>query len=254
MRIIFVRHGHPNYEQDCLTELGHLHAAAAADRLAREGIEAIYSSTCGRAYETAGYVARKLGLDIVKCDFMREISWGSVDEQPLKFNGHPWDTVDYMVANNESILNADWQEQEPFVRNKLVADVRMIADATDTWLESLGYKREGKYYRICSNTSYVGNDTDDTGHVDCAPQADDTRRSTCRTVAAFGHGGASAAILSHMFNLPFPFVCSVMGPNYTGITVVTLPDDKDCPVSPRFEIMSDSRHIEGLKVENVFSR
>lgn len=259
MRIIFVRHGHPNYELDCLTELGHLHAAAAAERLADEGIEEIYSSTCGRAYETAGYTARKLGLDIVKCDFMREISWGSVNEEPLAFHGHPWDTVDHMVANNESILDANWWEKEPFVHNKLVADVEMIAKATDDWLEGLGYKREGKYYRVCGSAGIDGH-ADGALHVDDAQNADGALdsggnlHSTRRTVAAFGHGGASAAILSHIFNLPFPFVCSVMGPDYTGITVVTLPDDKDCLVSPRFEIMNDSRHIAGLKVENVYNR
>lgn len=230
MRIIFVRHGHPNYELDCLTELGNLHAAAAAERLADEGIEAIYSSTCGRAYETAGHVARKLGLDIVKCDFMREISWGSSDGSPIDFKGHPWDTVDHMVAKDASILERDWAIKAPFANNKLVQDVQRIAEATDVWLEGLGYKREGKYYRACG--------------VNSMP----------RTVAAFGHGGASAAILSHIFNLPFPFVCSVMGPNYTGITVVSFPDDKDCLVSPRFEIMNDSRHIEGLTVENVYNR
>lgn len=228
MRIIFVRHGHPNYEHDCLTELGHLHAAAAAERLAGEGIEAIYSSTCGRAYETAGYTARKLGLDVVKCDFMREISWGSIDEAPITFNGHPWDTVDHMVANNVSILDNDWCEKEPFQHNKLVTDVKKIATATDEWLKHLGYQREGKFYRAY--------------------------HSAGRTIAAFGHGGASAAILSHMFNLPFPFVCSVMGPDYTGITVVSLPDDKNCLVTPRFEILNDARHIAGLKVENVYNR
>lgn len=253
MRIIFVRHGHPNYEKDCLTELGHLHAAAVANRLAGEGIEAIYSSTCGRAHETAGYVARKLGLDIVKCDFMREISWGSVNEQSLKFNGHPWDTVDHMVANNESILEADWADKEPFVHNKLVADVQMIADATDAWLESLGYKREGKYYRVCGNI-IMGSHADGALPVDCALHSGGDQRPTCRTIAAFGHGGASAAILSHMFNLPFPFTCSVMGPDYTGITVVTLPDNKGCLVTPRFEILNDARHIAGLKVENVYNR
>jgi len=47
MRIVFVRHGHPNYEKDCLTELGHRQAAAAAERLRHEGVEKIYSSTCG---------------------------------------------------------------------------------------------------------------------------------------------------------------------------------------------------------------
>lgn len=242
MRIIFVRHGHPNYELDCLTELGHLHADAAANRLADEGIEAIYSSTCGRALETAGHTARKLGLNIVKCDFMREISWGSLDAQPLAFHGHPWDTVDHMVANDESILDHDWHENEPFKCNKLVTDVEKIAVATDEWLETLGYKREGKYYRVCNCTTAGYKDTDAV------------IGNTNRTIAAFGHGGASAAILSHIFNLPFPFVCSVMGPDYTGITVVSFPDDKDCLITPRFEIMNDARHIATLKIANVYNR
>ena len=36
MRIVFVRHGYPDYKRDCLTEVGHLHAEAAAVRLAEE--------------------------------------------------------------------------------------------------------------------------------------------------------------------------------------------------------------------------
>lgn len=60
MRIVFVRHGHPNYKDDCLTELGHLHAKAAADRPKNEGIQKIYSSTCGRAFQTAEYTAKVL--------------------------------------------------------------------------------------------------------------------------------------------------------------------------------------------------
>ena len=59
MKIIFVRHGHPDYEKDCLTELGHKQAEAAAERLKDEPIWRIYSSTCGRAYETALYICKK---------------------------------------------------------------------------------------------------------------------------------------------------------------------------------------------------
>ena len=33
MILYFVRHGHPNYKHDCLTDLGKLQAAAAAERL-----------------------------------------------------------------------------------------------------------------------------------------------------------------------------------------------------------------------------
>lgn len=238
MRIIFVRHGHPNYEKDCLTELGHKHAAAVAERLKEEGIQQIFSSTCGRAYETAEYTAKQCGLPIEKCDFMREISWGSVDNEPLLMDGHPWSTADDMVANNESLICADWMEQEPFKRNKLVQYVQNVAAATDEWMKTLGYVREGNYYRV------IGSSEDETA----------LDRTTNKTIVAFGHGGASAAIISHLFNLPFPIVCSAMGPDYTGITIVTLSDDENSLAMPRFELLNDARHIQDLKTTNTYGK
>ena len=227
MRIIFVRHGHPNYVNDCLTELGHKHAVAAAERLKDEGISEIYSSTCGRAYETAEYTAKQYGLPIAKCEFMREISWGSVDNEPIIFDGHPWSTVDDMVAKGESILNPDWASMEPFARNKMVGYVRDISVSLDEWLKMLGYTREGLYYRV-------------------------TGLSTNKTIAAFGHGGAGSAIFSHLFNLPYPFVCTTLNQDYTGITIVELPDTPGALVKPRFEIMNDARHMKDLRIENVY--
>lgn len=233
MRIIFVRHGHPNYVNDCLTELGHKHAAAAAERLKDEGISEIYSSTCGRAYETAGYVAEKYKLSIVKCEFMREISWGSVDGEKLPFDD-PWSITDDMVAKGESVLNPNWASEGSFARNKMVGYVKNIEVALDDWLESLGYKREGLYYRVI-----------ETGK-DGAPV------TTAKTIVAFGHGGAGSAIFSHLFNLPYPFVCTTMNQDYTGITIVEFPDTPGALVKPRFEIMNDARHIRDLKIENVY--
>ena len=228
MRIIFVRHGHPDYAHDCLTQLGRQHAAAAALRLQDEGIEAIYSSTHGRAMETASHLADALHLPVTGCDFMREINWGSVDGEPLFADGHPWDTVDRMVAQGESLVDPDWQNSETFRRNRVVQCVEKVAAGTDAWLATLGYTREGLYYR-------AGKDTK-------------------RTIAAFGHGGASTAILAHLFNLPFPFVTSTMGPDYTGITIVELPDEEGALVKPRLEMLNDARHIRGLTVDNYFGK
>ena len=42
MRMIFVRHGHPDYKNDCLTELGCKQAEKVADRLREEKINKIY--------------------------------------------------------------------------------------------------------------------------------------------------------------------------------------------------------------------
>ena len=76
MRIIFVRHGEPDYANDCLTETGKKQAEAAAKRLVREGISEIYSSPMGRAYQTAECTAKLLNLPITVLDYMHEISWG----------------------------------------------------------------------------------------------------------------------------------------------------------------------------------
>ena len=87
MRLIFVRHGHPNYEKDCLTELGHLQAEAAAERLHNEGIDRIFTSSSGRAVETAQHIGAKLGLSCHQCDFMRELNWGSANGEEIVLEG-----------------------------------------------------------------------------------------------------------------------------------------------------------------------
>ena len=228
MRIIFVRHGHPNYEKDCLTDLGHRHAEAAALRLKDEGVQEIFSSTCGRAMETAQHLGELLHLPVTGLDFMREISWGPVDDRPLAEGGHPWSLVDQMIAAGESLLEKDWASREPFQRNKAVQCAQKVAGGLDDWLAALGYTREGLYYRAGQVKNH--------------------------TIAAFGHGGETAALLCHLFNLPFPFTCAVMGPDYTGITIVDFPERPGELVTPRFEVMNDARHIKGLTVENYYGR
>lgn len=226
MRIILVRHGHPDYAKDCLTELGRLHAAAAAERLACEGIERVFSSSHGRALETAGYTARRCGLSVEECAFMRELCWGYEEGKLWRDEASPWTIAGQMTGAGESLMQPDWAVQGGFRGNRLTASVEAVGRGCDAWLQQLGYTRDGLYYRMTGD----------------APE----------TVAAFGHGGASAALLSHLFNLPFPFVCSAMGPDYTGITIIQLPAEREKLVAPRFEIMNDARHIEGLRVGNVY--
>ena len=66
MKIIFVRHGEPDYATDTLTELGNVQAKATAARLADFKISEVHSSTMGRAYQTAKYTADLLGLEYIK--------------------------------------------------------------------------------------------------------------------------------------------------------------------------------------------
>lgn len=226
MRIVFCRHGHPDYKLDCLTELGHRHAAAAAQRLKDEGITEIYASPMGRAQETAQYTADLLGLPIETLPFMREIRFRAVEEEEeLPHNGNPWMNVVDMVAEGKSIQSFDWQADYPFCRSRIVESVKVITEGFDAWFNAMGYTREGEYYR-------VGTDTD-------------------KTIAIFSHAGSSTAAICRLFNLPYLYACKTLSPDFTGITVVSLSNHEGALVSPRFEIALDARHIRGIEAETA---
>lgn len=222
MRIVFVRHGHPDYINDCLTELGHEQAERAAIRLKDEGIEEIYSSPFGRAYETALHTAKLLSMDVTKLPFMREIRWGSSDGKEIYADGHPWDTSLYAISLGYSLMDEEWTKMPPFANNLAFAEIERVAKESDEWLETLGYRREGANYRV------TGDNTD-------------------RTIALFSHGGSSSALFSHLLNLPFFYLCRALCPDFTSITVLSFSDEKGTLTAPMIEYANDSRHIKGGK-------
>lgn len=219
MRIIFVRHGHPDYKKDCLTELGHTHAEAAAERLAEEKPTAIYASTCGRAYETAEHIAAYHDdMPIVKCEFMREIKWGSTTDEPIPRNGNPWFVADDKVAAGQSVRNSDWETEEPYSQSKVVSSNKTVSEGFDELLSTLGYRREGDYYRV--------------------------ERENPDTVFMVSHGGSSSAVLSHLLNLPFPQVCATVRPDFTAIHILKLSGAVGSLITPQIELLNDARHIQ----------
>lgn len=227
MKIFFVRHGHPDYKNDCLTDLGKKQAQAAAERLKNCNIERVFSSTKGRAIQTAEYTAKQFDLQVIPCAFMQEIGWGSIDGEPIFANGQPWLVADKLLSEGKSLCSSDWFSVPPYSENKVVSSYKTVADGIDTWLSELGYKREGDYYRV-------------------------TGKDTYSTVAMFSHAGASSAALSHMFNIPFPLLCEMVDIECTSVTVVEFLNNTGELVSPKFRILNDAKHTEGLCVENFY--
>ncbi len=227
MKIYFVRHGHPDYKNDCLTELGKKQAQAAAERLCNSNIECVFASSKGRALQTAEYTAKQFGLQVIPCDFIREIDWGSINGEPIFANGQPWLVAESFVAEGKSICNSDWQTTELFSNNIVASSYQTVADGLDSWLAELGYQREGDYYRVTGEDAY-------------------------KTVAMFSHAGSSTAALSHMFNIPFPQLCGILDIECTSVTVVELSNKIGELVSPKFRILNDAKHTEGLCVENFY--
>lgn len=225
MKIVFVRHGHPNYKDDCLTELGHPQAEAAAERLKDEKIDKIFSSSCGRAVETAEHIAARHNLKIIQLDFMREINWGTPGTDDFV---HPWESVDKWVSDGKDMINCDWKNDPDYKDRTVLKSYDKVVSGFDDWLSKFGLVREGSYYRVT--------------------------RENNDTIMLVSHGGSSSVVFSHIFNVPFPFVCKTIRPNFTAITEVTFNGKVGELTSPRFELVNDARHIKGVTAENYFGR
>ena len=215
MRIIFVRHGEPDYANDCLTQTGRQQAAAVARRLAGEGISEIYTSPCGRAAETASYTAARLRLPVTTLDFMREITWGG---EGVPCDGHPWTLGDRMLAEGFDFKVGNWRAHPYFAGNAATVHCENVAVQLDAFLRKQGYRHEG--LRFCCEGG------------------------TDKTIALFSHGGSGACVLSHLLALPFPYVCSVLPYDFTSIIILELPFRPGEYVKPRLELFNDCAHIQ----------
>ena len=228
MRLLFVRHGHPDYTKDCLTELGHRQAEAAADRLASEPFVRCFSSTLGRAVETAEHIAARHDLPVEQLDFMRELGWGTIEGEPLPERGHPWFLADRMVREGEDITSLDWAEKEPMCRNSATVRARIAAEGIDALLEELGYRREGSYYRVL--------------------------RENDDTVLIVSHGGSSSAVLAHLLGLAFPYVCATIHPDFTSVSTIRFVGKPGELIVPWLDLLNDARHIEGIDADAVIGQ
>lgn len=220
MRIIFIRHGEPDYEHDTLTETGFKQAQIVAQRLKDENIDEIWSSTNGRAVNSAKPTAELLGLPVKTVDFMREVTWGSKTGEKLFEDGHPWDIADEMARLGMDLNSPDWCTNRFFKDNKVVGCVETVSMGIDEWLEEHGYKRNGLYYEHLIEEEYH------------------------RTVAFFCHGGSSSAAIAHIMNLPFPYVCALLHMEFTGITILRMDRKKGSCTLPCMELANDGRHIK----------
>ncbi len=232
MRIIFVRHGEPDYKNDCLTENGRLQAQATARRLHNENIAAIYSSPMGRAIETASYTASDHGLEVLPLDFMHEIDWGDTNDnlndqaEKIPFAGHPWSLGYKLLTDNpEYVGSSEWDKHHYFRNNRCLGFYEKISQDIDLFMAEKGY--------VGSNSLYKCN------------------RINNETYAIFAHGGSGAVMFSHLFGLPFPFVLTSLPYGVCSVSVIAFDALEGEYAIPRFELFNDMSHIDSFIIEKL---
>ena len=105
--LLLVRHGETDWNAEGrlqghtdrpLNDFGRRQAAALAERLADDDIDAVYASDLARARETAEILGNRLGLPVVTDPDLRERNWGNWEG----LTGSERDRVEYVGEEREA--------------------------------------------------------------------------------------------------------------------------------------------------------
>ena len=219
MLLYIVRHGHPDYVTDTLTDRGWLQAESVGKRIAASGINEIYASPMGRARQTAEPACRLLGLECRIEPWAHEIEDERLTSEPY---GKPISVTlvqnTYYRENGGIDLPYDRAcEAVGFRSSGMKAATDRIEAGGREFLERLGYKEENGVYRIL--------------------------RANEDKVALFCHSAMARAWLSTLLHIPLHLMWSGFHYTHTGVTVVEFKNNEDGFTAPTCLCYNDMSHL-----------
>lgn len=252
MKLIFIRHGEPDYVNDSLTERGKLEAEALAKRVAKWDITDIYMSPQGRAQATAAPSLAALGRDAKVLDYLHEFSY-RVSDPVTGRQGVPWDFVPSdWTACDEMFLEGDAFMKYPCIaaNGEIPVKYKEAIDGFDELLAGYGYHRTGRYY-INENAEerYLKATVNQNNEVcDNSPKLKDGEKEP--VLVFFCHLGITCLILSHLLNIPFETLTHGFFLPTTSVTVLSTEERWGKEAYFRVQCMGDTRHLSdaGLSV------
>jgi len=175
MKLLIIRHGDPDYENDTLTEVGHKEAALLAKFLAEKPIHHIYVSPLGRAKKTAEYTCNIKGMEATVCDWLREFP-ARIYRPEEDFLDVPWDwrPADWTPVEEFYSLEK-WASVPEMTAGGVAEKYAHVLEEFDKLLASHGYLREGNAYRVTESNE--------------------------DTIAFFCHFGLECVLLSRLLNI-----------------------------------------------------
>lgn len=194
MRILFIRHGDPDYENDTLTQKGRREAELLAKRAPSLHMGECYVSPLGRAQDTARPCLEKVECSAQTLEWLHEY-WAKLDinKAPELAKVYPdvekkgdeylprvvWDMLPgYLTEHEEYTDKQAWRTSLVAQCSDMESIYDEIIEKFDAFLADHGYVRENGHYRV--------------------------EKESTETVTFFCHFGLICVLLSHLWNVsPF---------------------------------------------------
>ena len=198
MRLLFFRHGDPDYVIDGLTGKGKVEAELLAAQIKSFGIDEAYVSPLGRARATADYSLKELGMEAEVLDWLQEFpayfdaniadpETRGAYKNELKIGSDGayekrivWDMMPSYFAEHPEVFDANgWRESEVAKASNILEIYDHVIECFDEFLKNQGYERDGNIYKV------------DEGNE--------------KALGFFCHFGITCVLLSRLWNVS-PFV------------------------------------------------
>lgn len=186
MRLIFIRHGDPDYTIDNLTEKGKREVALLTPRICNwKNITAFYTSPLGRAKATGEPALKKLGQEAEVCPWLKE------------FNAERWDLMPDFYNSNPDFFNKDKWFLTDFMESKNTpADYKEVCNGIDEILSRYGYIRNSQGFYDVKNPVPNHNWSEPIKKYHLKSVKDDYPQEP--TLVFFCHLGVMFTIISHL--------------------------------------------------------
>lgn len=242
MKLILVRHGDPDYQNDCLTEKGLIEAQLLAERISKWNVTDFYCSPLGRAKATASFTLKKMGRDAEILDWTQEFNY-VIDDPITGRHGVPWDLVpsawcnDSLMLSKENWVHSDIMSQNPEIEVKY----KEVCAELDEFLNNYGYVREGNFYRMPDKEEVFITGTTSPGNM--AHMINCEQKEKEPVIVIFCHLGAICIMLSHLLNIPFQLLVHGFFLPTTSLTILNTEERWSNEAYFRVQAMGDVHHL-----------
>ena len=228
MKILIIRHADPDYSIDSLTEKGWVEAECLSEKLVKMDINSFYTSTLGRAKDTASITLKKLER---KADGIFE--W--LKEFPPAIirpdRGTPSGCWDWLPADwtviDDFYHKEKWGDVPVMAEGKARAEYDRVTTEFDKLLAKHGYIREGNYYRAEN------------------PNMD--------TIAIFCHFGSGCVLLSHLLGISPMVLWHGLCAAPSSVTTLTTEERREGIAYFRMNSYGDVSHLYAKGEESAFA-
>lgn len=217
MKLVFIRHGDPNYEIDSLTKKGWREAELLAKRIEKLDVQAFYCSPLGRAKDTCNTTLKRIGRE---CEIL---PWLEEFHVPVKdpHNGNdriPWDLMPTYWTTQESLYHkTDWINADIMKTGEVSRRYNEVVNGLDELLKKYGYERENAYYRV-------------------------TKANT-DTLVFYCHLGVQFVILSYLLGISAPVLWQGFFVAPTSVTILETEEREKGIAYFRCRCLGDTSHL-----------